>query len=234
MSKKELTVAEETAVMTEVVEMTEEQAEKLVETITNKYNKIDKGFLGIMGDIAKAYDNGIHTYYGYTSFYDMASDRWGIGKTSVKNMVAINRRFGTNYKIGKDWQEYGTSKLLLIKDLSDEQIEELGITADMSREEVSDKVREFKGIGKKDDVVEPTNDGEESTVDREEEAEAMEFATPVEIKVSHETLDLFSKYAEEYADEYKANVKDDFYQLCSAIADALQNNAVNVYITIGD
>ena len=238
MSKKELVTAEETKEIMTVVEMTEEQADKLVQTITNKYNKIDKGFLGIMGDIAKAYDNGIHTYYGYTSFYDMASDRWGIGKTSVKNMVAINRRFGNNYKIGKDWQEYGTSKLLLIKDLDDDTIETLGITADLSREEVADKVREYKGIGKNNDVVDDNTDADTAGADTTdsddaEKDEAMSYTKPVEITVSHETLDLVSKYAEEYANEYTVEAGEQFYQLLSAFADAVQNGTP-LLISVGD
>lgn len=157
----ELATMETTEVLVKK-EMTEAQANKLVQTITNKYNNIDKSFLGIMGDIAKAYDNGVHTYFGYTSFYEMASELWGIGRTSVKNMVMINKRFGDNYKIPSNWADFGTSKLLIIKDLSDEEIEELEISSDMTRAEITDVVNSYKGIGVNDD--ENNNDGEGADV----------------------------------------------------------------------
>ena len=233
--------------LTEVVEnkkevkaMTEEQAQKLVQTITNKYDKIDKGFLGIMGDIAKAYDNGVHTFFGYLSFYDMASDMWGIGRTSVKNMVAINKRFGENYKISAEWKEYGTSKLLLIKDLSDEEIEQLEIAPDLSREDIKDRVNEYKGIGVNKDeeegqpLTEEEADEEDAIdVDADEVEEANALAQPRTINVSHETLENITMFAEEYVDEYKVNVNDDFYEVLQAIAKALADGS-NVLFNVGE
>lgn len=226
--------------LTEVVKaMTEEQAQKLVQTITNKYDKIDKGFLGIMGDIAKAYDNGVHTFFGYLSFYDMASDMWGIGRTSVKNMVAINKRFGEKYKIAENWKEYGTSKLLLIKDLSDEEIEQLEITADLSREDIKDRVNEYKGIGVNKDEEEGQPLTEEETeddaidVDANEVEEANALAQPRTINVSHETLENITMFAEEYVGEYKVNVNDDFYEVLQAVAKALADGA-NVLFNVGE
>ena len=232
--------------LTEVVEnkkevkaMTEEQAQRLVQTITNKYDKIDKGFLGIMGDIAKAYDNGVHTFFGYLSFYDMASDMWGIGRTSVKNMVAINKRFGEKYKIAENWKEYGTSKLLLIKELSDEEIEQLEITADLSREDIKDRVNEYKGIGVNKDeeegqpLTEEETEDEAIDVDASEVEEANALAQPRTINVSHDTLENITMFAEEYVDEYKVNVNDDFYEVLQAIAKALADGA-NVLFNVGE
>lgn len=236
---KKTELAEAVETKKEVKAMTEEQAQKLVQTITNKYDKIDKGFLGIMGDIAKAYDNGVHTFFGYLSFYDMASDMWGIGRTSVKNMVAINKRFGEKYKIAENWKEYGTSKLLLIKDLSDEEIEELEITADLSREDIKDRVNEYKGIGVNKDEEEGQPLTEEETeddaidVDANEVEEANALAQPKTINVSHETLELIAKFAEEYADEYKPNVANDFYDTIKAVAEALADG-VNVLFNVGE
>lgn len=235
--KTELTEVVETK--KEVKAMTEEQAQKLVQTITNKYDKIDKGFLGIMGDIAKAYDNGVHTFFGYLSFYDMASDMWGIGRTSVKNMVAINKRFGEKYKIAENWKEYGTSKLLLIKDLSDEEIEQLEITADLSREDIKDRVNEYKGIGVNKDeeegqpLTEKETEDEAIDVDASEVEEANALAQPRTINVSHETLENITTFAEEYVDEYKVNVNDDFYEVLQAIAKALADGT-NVLFNVGE
>lgn len=211
MSKQELTTVEETKVAKK--ELTEAQANKLVQTITNKYAKIDKSFLGIMGDIAKAYDNGVHTYFGYTSFYDMASDMWGIGKTSVKNMVAINRRFGENYKISSEWQEFGTSKLLIIKGLTDEEIEELEITADMSREDISDKVKAYLAIGMNDEDDTDNTDGEESddtdnTTGDNTDTEDEETIDSIDVA----TLKDIATFAEEYAQEYKIALDNDFWR----------------------
>lgn len=236
---KKTELAEVVETKKEVKAMTEEQAQKLVQTITNKYDKIDRGFLGIMGDIAKAYDNGVHTFFGYLSFYDMASDMWGIGRTSVKNMVAINNRFGEKYKIAENWKEYGTSKLLLIKDLSDEEIEQLEITADLSREDIKDRVNEYKGIGVNKDKEEGQPLTEEETeddaidVDANEVEEANALAQPKTINVSHETLELIAKFAEEYADEYKPNVANDFYDTIKAVAEALADG-VNVLFNVGE
>ena len=233
--------------LTEVVEnkkevkaMTEEQAQKLVQTITNKYDKIDKGFLGIMGDIAKAYDNGVHTFFGYLSFYDMASDMWGIGRTSVKNMVAINKRFGENYKISAEWKEYGTSKLLLIKDLSDEEIEQLEIVPDLSRDDIKDRVNEYKGIGVNKDeeegqpLTEEEADEEDAIdVDADEVEEANALAQPVTINVSHETLEAIANFAEEYANEYQPQVDNDFFDALTAIARALTDGS-NILFNVGE
>lgn len=195
--KNEVEVVETTEVVEAKKELTQAQAEKLVTSITNKYNKIDKSFLGIMGDVAKAYEYGVHTYYGYTSFYDMANDLWGIGKTSVKNMVMINRRFGENYKILPQWQEYGTSKLLLIKDLQDDVIEALEITPDLTRQDIKDKVDEYNGVGVNDDPVGITTsaDTEDGEVSDDEVNEAMEAARPIELTLTLDTVkDLYGDF----------------------------------------
>ena len=232
--------------LTEVVEnkkevkaMTEEQAQKLVQTITNKYDKIDKGFLGIMGDIAKAYDNGVHTFFGYLSFYDMASDMWGIGRTSVKNMVAINKRFGDNYKISAEWKEYGTSKLLLIKDLSDEEIEQLEIAPDLSREVIKDRVNEYKGIGvNKDEEGQPLTEEEADEedaidVDADEVEEANALAQPKTFNVSHETINDIFDIAKEAIENEGYEVNEEVMATIKAVLEAIESGA-NVLFNVGE
>ena len=149
--KNNVNAPEKVAEKAEVLTMSKANAEKLAQKITNAYEKADKTFLGIAGDIAKARDYKIHKTLEYDcNFYEFCREMWGIGATSVKNMVALVERFGNDYKIADRWNAYGTRKLLVISKLDDEtlehEIEVEHITPDMRVSDLEDYVKRLLGL----------------------------------------------------------------------------------------
>ncbi len=139
------------------------QVQKLTEGIRQEMASIQRSFETVAFNLFWIYKHDGYKTYGYQTIADYAQKEFGIKKTTCYDFINIAERFGKQEEkgdlLGLDdkWKAYGTSKLALIADLSDEEIETLDITPDMPAREIKKAVSALDKPGKpKDDGALPT------------------------------------------------------------------------------
>ncbi len=139
------------------------QVQKLTEGIRQEMASIQRSFETVAFNLYWIYRHDGYKIYGYQTIADYAQKEFGIKKTTCYDFINIAERFGKQEEkgdaLGLDdkWKAYGTSKLALIADLSDEEIETLDITPDMPAREIKKAVSALDKPGKpKDDGALPT------------------------------------------------------------------------------
>ena len=127
-----------------------------------------------------------HIARGYSNFADYCAGHFGIGKSTSKNLLAIAKRFSDvkngHYAISDKWQDYGFAKLQLIKSMSNEDIEQAGITPAMTLQEIQ-RLANVKKIATTEQVSEQEATKEakqEATKEATKEAQAIK---PVTLKL---------------------------------------------------
>lgn len=80
--------------------------------VTKQIEKIQKGYIALVGDIAYLNDMQAHTLNGYKSFYTFCAEKFGIGRTMVYNLLLIYSRYGENYDLTEEAKELSVRQML--------------------------------------------------------------------------------------------------------------------------
>lgn len=109
-----------------------------------------------------------------SEFYPYVEEKFGLGKTMVKNYIKVAERFGVYEQkdglqvltIGEKYKEFGVTKLSLLEKLDDaEDLESLGITPDLSVKKIKEIVENHtKKSHRKHQAKEEVDDASESTM----------------------------------------------------------------------
>lgn len=160
----------------------------LVDTFRKEEDKVEKSRLKSAFILLKIYDYELYKL-GFSNIYDFASDNFGLGRTSVNEALNVARRFGSyitksvyikdydepvdkytpSYKLDGRFTKYNFSQLYYIRKLTDDQIEQLGITPECSVRAIRETVNNFMNrisSGEEEieevDVTEVSNDTDET------------------------------------------------------------------------
>ncbi|MCM1468580.1 MAG: hypothetical protein NC086_10580, partial [Alistipes sp.] len=155
----------------------------LVDNFRKEEVKVEKSRLKSAFILLKIYDYDFYKL-GYSNIYDFSAETFGLSRTSVNEALNVARRFGSYveksvflegyeeperkytpaYKLDGKYSSYSFSQLYYIRKLTDEQIEELGITPDCSVRAIRERINDYmNGLP---DGIEETN-VEELTADAE-------------------------------------------------------------------
>lgn len=105
-------------------------------------------------DSAKAY-----VFDGYENIESLAKERFGIGRTSTYNYIHVARRFGAGRNadtgeitgLNEDYKAYSPTQLIILYDsgVTDEQINDMGITPALTCSEIKSFLKVYGLIGDK-------------------------------------------------------------------------------------
>lgn len=98
MSKKEEQQAVETKPETLKGEVIDTKNEKIIndaiERVSKKIENIGKGYLSIVGDVARLYDLKAWKVTGHKNIYELCADKFGMARGTVANLRAVFDRYG--------------------------------------------------------------------------------------------------------------------------------------------
>lgn len=84
-----------------------------VSRIEKKIGTIEKGYLGIVGDVAYLAENDGAKTLGYKNIYELCADKFGMARGTVHNLLSIYKRFGDgNYGLTAEANGMGVRALL--------------------------------------------------------------------------------------------------------------------------
>ena len=171
---KELTTAKLT--------LTTEQRESAIKRIQKGLAGVERGYINIAADVAKLADAAAYTEVGYKNIYDMCDILFGMSRGTVSTLRStVKRFFDSNYKMLPEYKDFSVTALLAMKDLTDEEIQLLELTPEMSNKElreiiaslnadsapaIEDSEAESEAESGADSEAE-SGDGEETAPDRE-------------------------------------------------------------------
>lgn len=117
--------------------LTTEQRESAIKRIQKGLAGVERGYINIAADVAKLADAAAYTEVGYKNIYEMCDVLFGMSRGTVSNLRSIVKRFfDTNYKMLPEYKDFSVTALLAMKDLTDEEIQLLELTPDMSNKEL--------------------------------------------------------------------------------------------------
>ena len=173
-------------VATTKLTLTTEQRESAIKRIQKGLAGVERGYINIAADVAKLGDSAAYTEIGYKNIYDMCDILFGMSRGTVSNLRTIVKRFfDSNYKMLPQYKDFSVTALLAMKDLTDEEIQLLELTPEMSNKELreiiasltadnapaledseADSEAESEADSEADSEAE-SGDGEEAAPDRE-------------------------------------------------------------------
>ncbi|MBD5493984.1 MAG: hypothetical protein HDR12_06320 [Lachnospiraceae bacterium] len=114
--------------------------------ITSALSSIAKNYEKVIFNLYWIYKTKSYVSFGYDSIITYASEKFGFKKSSTYDFITLAERFGNKDFTAFDakYKDYEHSKLSLIADKSDTEIESLELKPDMS-------VKEIKALVKKHD-----------------------------------------------------------------------------------
>lgn len=120
---------ENTAIETvkgEIVEISEKDVNAAIKRVQNKINSIEKGYISIIGDVAKLKAADAHKTRNFKNFYIMCQELFGMSRGTVHNLLSIYERFGNgNWELTDEAKEMSVRQMLeIIKNENNPQIEE--------------------------------------------------------------------------------------------------------------
>lgn len=160
----------------EIVEISEKDVNAAIKRVQNKINSIEKGYISIIGDVAKLKAADAHKTRNFKNFYIMCQELFGMSRGTVHNLLSIYERFGNgNWELVDEAKEMSVRQMLeVIKNENNPKIEgmtesdgegesEETATANVSREtlatleittanldEVLDAIKSALGAGEAD------------------------------------------------------------------------------------
>ncbi len=174
---KELTTAKLT--------LTTEQRESAIKRIQKGLAGVERGYINIAADVAKLADSAAYTEVGYKNIYDMCDVLFGMSRGTVSNLRSIVKRFfDSNYKMLPEYKDFSVTALLAMKDLTDEEIQLLELTPDMSNKELREIIASLNGEAPA--AIEDKEAGNESDseADGEADGEAAPDREPKRLQIS--------------------------------------------------
>lgn len=114
--KKEGTTETKPEVLTgEVVDTKEEKAVYAsIEKVTKKIDSIGKGYISIIGDVAKIKALKGWKYTGDKDFYELCKTKFGMARGTVSNLMKIFERYGDKdtFKLTDECKDMGIREML--------------------------------------------------------------------------------------------------------------------------
>ena len=157
--------------------LTTEQRESAIKRIQKGLAGVERGYINIAADVAKLADADAYTEVGYKNIYDMCDVLFGMSRGTVSNLRSIVKRFfDSNYKMLPEYKDFSVTALLAMKDLTDEEIQLLELTPEMSNKEL----REI--IASLNEDAAPAIEDSEAESEAESEANSEEAAPDREPK----------------------------------------------------
>ncbi len=143
---------EETALSTEL--FTKEEISRIVsfnKMIAKEIATAEKSFMKVAFVVTEMYRRGYYRHYGYKNIADYALTEHGISKTTCYAFLSIVERFGKAAEgtvfvkeLQDAYREYTPSKLMLMTDLTDEQLAK--ITPDMSVRQIKQYIKHLNAL----------------------------------------------------------------------------------------
>ena len=148
--------------------LTTEQRESAIKRIQKGLAGVERGYINIAADVAKLADAAAYTEVGYKNIYEMCDVLFGMSRGTVSNLRSIVKRFfDSNYKMLPEYKDFSVTALLAMKDLTDEEIQLLELTPEMSNKELREIIASLNA-----DSAPALEDSEaESEADSEAESE---------------------------------------------------------------
>ena len=117
--------------------LTTEQRESAIKRIQKGLAGVERGYINIAADVAKLADAAAYTEVGYKNIYEMCDVLFGMSRGTVSTLRSIVKRFfDSNYKMLPEYKDFSVTALLAMKDLTDEEIQLLELTPEMSNKEL--------------------------------------------------------------------------------------------------
>lgn len=137
---KNTTATENTAIETvkgEIVAISEKEVNATIKRVQTKINSIEKGYLSIIGDVAKLKEADAHKTRNFKNFYIMCQELFGMSRGTVHNLLSIYERFGDgNYQLTDEAKEMSVRQMLEI--IANEKNPKIETTAEADSAEETD------------------------------------------------------------------------------------------------
>lgn len=104
---------------------TEKQVTAAIERISAKVEKIGKGYLDIVGDVARLRALKAWKITGHKSMYDLCADKFGMSRATVGNLEAIFARYGNKETFKLTDEAEGLSVRQMLVNIKSEKTAEL-------------------------------------------------------------------------------------------------------------
>lgn len=90
----------------------EKKIYQTIERAKVKFDKIQKGYIELVGDIAYLNEMQAYQLTGHKSIYSLCAEKFGMGRTMVYNLLQIYARFGKNYDLIEEAKELTLRQML--------------------------------------------------------------------------------------------------------------------------
>lgn len=157
-------------------EMKVEDKDKKFKSITkqlfNEADKVQASNLKVCFLLLQIYDYQLWAVpgYKYNTIYDFAESNFEMSKTALNERLLVARRFGVytevtvmngnnrpvtkyvpQYKLNPNYKDFGFKQLYIMRNLSDKEIETIGIKSEMSCRDIQKAIEDYKdGLTSKD------------------------------------------------------------------------------------
>lgn len=154
--------------------------------IHNEIENYSKSQLKIAIVLRTVYDKKLYEVQGYKNIYDYANNEFNIARGTVSNWLMIVNNFCTLndqtgfYNLDERLKEFSITQLVLLRQLTIEQIEELGITPDLSTRNLKALIKEKLNINAIATSVKPNIDASALPDNPEDEEELYKEADAVD------------------------------------------------------
>lgn len=182
----------------EIITMKVDEFNIIINRIDENIKTVEKGYLGIAGDVLHLYNTKAYMLADYQNIYDMCNHLYGMSRGMVSNIINVAKRyFDSNYQLKEEWKDYSFSALVMMKDLTDADIKAIGLTPDMSRRTVKDTIDSYYNAlpyngeeeTEEEETTEESAETEETEETTEESAETTEETHKVyEMPISETAL----------------------------------------------
>ena len=121
----------------EIVAISEKEVNATIKRVHTKINSIEKGYLSIIGDVAKLKEADAHKTRNFKNFYIMCQELFGMSRGTVHNLLSIYERFGDgNYQLTDEAKEMSVRQMLEI--IANEKNPKIETTAEADSAEETD------------------------------------------------------------------------------------------------
>lgn len=128
------------------------ELKKRSSSIKTALSSIDKSFENITFDLYWIYKNDAYKTMGFESIIDYAENQFGFKKSTTYNFIRLAERFGKPCEdknlicFDEKYKDYSSSKLSLLIDKSDSEIESMKIKPDMSVSEIKKQIKKHDAV----------------------------------------------------------------------------------------
>lgn len=96
----------------EIVEISAKDVNATIRRVQSKINSIEKGYIAIIGDVAKLKAADAHKQRNFKNFYIMCQELFGMSRGTVHNLLSIYERFGNG-----NWELTDEAKTMTVRQM---------------------------------------------------------------------------------------------------------------------